>query len=133
MLRFAVAALALAGICALSVPAMAIQTVTIPSPMAQASPDGDPVFDKSIPDAWQSKSDQSTSSTTSGFGGFHFSMSGSNGGATNGFGQSGFGPGSYGPYPTGSSPKSWAPMPSPSAAAVPGSEFYQPMPGYTPY
>jgi len=133
MLRLVLAGSAMVTACLLAAPTLALQSVTIPNPALQSNPDSDPVFDKSMPDTWQSKSTDSSSNSSNGFGNFHFSVSGSNGnwGSANGFGPNPYSP--YGPPPFGSSPKTWQPLPSPAAAGVPGSEFYQPMPGYTPY
>jgi hypothetical protein len=111
-LRFPLAA-ALVVVGLGSVPAFAMETIHIPdanTPDNSAPPDG--LFDSSIPNSWQKKSDStdsqfsSSSSNQSAPEGFHFSVSG-------GSGQ----------------------MQTPSAygdARAPGSEFYQAMPGYSP-
>jgi len=108
-LRFSLAAAAaLIGLGVLTAPALAIQTIQIPDPQspanAQQTPDG--LFDNSIPDSWQKKGDPSDTQLNTG--GFHFSMHSSNS--------------QY--NPTSTSSVYHDPM-------VPGSVFYQPLPGTT--
>ncbi|MGD0144414.1 MAG: hypothetical protein ABSC92_14765 [Rhizomicrobium sp.] len=111
-LRFplaAAAALMVLGV--LSAPASAIQTIQIPDPTAPANANGtapDALFDNSIPDSWQKKGDSSNSQFNTG--GFHFSVRSSS---------------SYGGYEPSSSSTYHDPL-------VPGSEFYQPLPGTDP-
>jgi hypothetical protein len=102
------AAAALIGLGALTAPAFATQTITIPDPRVTNSngtaPDA--LFDNSIPDTWQKKGDSSDSQNKPT--GFHFSVRGSND-----------------QYQPASNPNSTAyhdPL-------TPGSEFYQPLPG----
>jgi hypothetical protein len=91
-------------------PAFAAQTITIPDPRitnSNAAPP-DALFDNSVPDSWQKKSDSPNSQN--GLGGFHFSVRGSN--------------------------DQFQPASNPNSTSyhdplVPGSEFYQPLPGYS--
>jgi hypothetical protein len=79
-LRLALAAAAIVGIAgALAAsPAFAIEQVHIPdASAAQNSGPPDALFDKSVPTTWQQKQDQKQQN---GLGGFHFSVSGGNGG-----------------------------------------------------
>ena len=104
-----VAAVALVGLTA--APAFAAQTITIPDPRftnPNAAPP-DALFDNSVPDSWVKKSDSSDSQNN--FGGFHFSVRGSNN--------------QYQPATNPNSTSYHDPL-------VPGSEFYQPLPGYNP-
>jgi hypothetical protein len=104
-----VAAAALVGL--MVAPAFAAQTITIPDPRITNSNGAPPdaLFDNSVPDSWQKKSD-SSGSQNSGLGGFHFSVRGSN--------------------------DQFQPASNPNSTSyhdplVPGSEFYQPLPGTT--
>ncbi len=110
-LRFPFAA-ALVGMVFLAAPAFAMETIHIPDSSTPNNSVPDGLFDNSVPDTWQKKSDltedQSGSSDTSKF---HFSVS-SSGGTMQSSSSSGD---AYGD------------------AHVPGSEFYQPLPGYSPY
>jgi hypothetical protein len=103
-----VAAVALIGLTA--APAFAAQTITIPDPRVTNSNGAPPdaLFDNSIPDSWEKKSDSSDNQNNK-LGGFHFSVRGSN--------------------------EQYQPATNPNSASyrdplVPGSEFYQPLPGY---
>lgn len=103
--------LAVAAATVLAAPALALQSIQIPDPSASNGAQNDPLTDGTAPDRWQEQKsdDQSTD-----FGKFHFTVnSGSGWGSTN-FGSNGWSqtPSTYG------DPK------------TPGSEFYQPMPGY---
>jgi len=106
-----VAATAFIGLSVLVAPAFAAQTITIPDPRVSNSngtaPDA--LFDNSIPDTWQKKGDSSDSQKPTGF---HFSVRGSND-----------------QYQPASNPNST----SYHDPSVPGSEFYQPLPGSDPY
>ena len=91
-------------------PAFATQTITIPDPRVTNSNGAPPdaLFDNSIPNTWEKKSD-SSSDLNKGTG-FHFSARGSN--------------------------DQYQPASNPNSASyhdplVPGSEFYQPLPGYS--
>ena len=104
------AAAALIGLGALTAPAFATQTITIPDPRVTGSNGGPPdaLFDNSIPDTWEKKSDSSGDQNKGT--GFHFSARGSN--------------------------DQYQPASNPNSASyhdplVPGSEFYQPLPGYS--
>ncbi len=97
----------------LAAPAFAMETIHIPdssTPNNGVPPDG--LFDNSVPGSWQKKGDLTDGqSGQSGIGGFHFSVSSGSGQTQSSS--------SYGdPY---------------GSARVPGSEFYQPLPGYGPY
>jgi hypothetical protein len=113
-LRFPLAAAAaLVGLSVLAAPAFSMETIHIPdssTPNNGLPPDG--LFDNSVPDTWQKKSDLTDSQSNQGMslGNFHFSASG----GTN----------------TQMQPVSPTTY---SGALVPGSEFSQPMPGYDPY
>ena len=99
------AAAVLAGVALLAAPAFAIQTIHIPdssTPNNGAPPDG--LFDNSVPATWQKKQDPASPSQQ---GGFHFSVS------------------------SGSSVQNGQDS-AYDAARKPGSEFYQPLPGYSP-
>jgi hypothetical protein len=107
-----VTAAALIGFSVLSAPAFAAQTIQIPDPRItnpNAAPP-DALFDNSISDSWEKKSDSSDNQNNK-LGGFHFSVRGSN--------------------------DQFQPATNPNSASyhdplVPGSEFYQPLPGYNP-
>lgn len=110
------AAAALLGASLLAAPALAMESVHIPdssTPNNAMPPDG--LFDDSVPQTWHKKTDSSdltsSGSQQSGIGGFHFSVS-------NGYGQT---------------PQSSSSGSAYDNARTPGSEFYQPMPGYSPY
>ncbi len=110
-LRFPLAAV-LVGLGFLAAPALAMETIHIPdsSTPNNSAPDG--LFDNSVPDTWQKKSDLTDSqSDQTGIGKFHFSV-GSSSGLT---------------QPSSSYGDAYG------DARVPGSEFYQPLPGYSPY
>ena len=106
-----VAAVALIGFSV--APALAAQTITIPDPRlgsSNATPP-DALFDNSVPDTWQKKSDLSSTNNQTGLGGLHFSVRGSNG-----------------------QDQQYQPAMNPNSTSyhdplVPGSEFYQPLPG----
>ena len=102
------AAAALLGVVFLAAPACAVmQVIHLPDPNAPAQdgpPDG--MFDKSVPDHWQGKT---TDTNQQGLGSFHFTASGAGGG-----------------YSSTRSPSAY------DTAKQPGSEFYQPLPGYDP-
>ncbi len=109
-----VAAIALIGLA--GAPVFAAQTIQIPDPRftnPNAAPP-DALFDNSIPDQWQKKSDSSDSQNNQNkLGGFHFSVRGSN------------------------DQYQYQPATNPNSASyhdplVPGSEFYQPLPGFNP-
>jgi hypothetical protein len=109
-LRFPlVAAAVLVGTAFLASPVFAIETIHIPdssTPNNAMPPDG--LFDDSVPATWHKKSDLTDSqSNQTGIGGFHFSVNSSSGQQQSTT--------SYGDPRT------------------PGSEFYQPMQGYSPY
>jgi hypothetical protein len=95
----------------LSAPALALQSIQIPDPSVPNSAQNDALSDGSAPNRWdeQKGDDQST-----GLGQFHFTMNGSSGWGSTSLGSSGWSqtPSTYG------DPK------------TPGSEFYQPVPGY---
>jgi hypothetical protein len=108
----------------LSSPALAVmQVVPMTDPNAPVSsrampPDG--LFDHSMPDQWQKKSDNGQQGSQ-----FHFSVGGGNGNSY--FGQNG----TTGLHFTGSATTATSTF-NPSAlddAKQPNSEFYQPMPG----
>ena len=109
-LRLSLAAVAaLIGVAAFAAPASAVmQVIHLPDPDApiqNTPPDG--MFDKSVPDTWQKKTDDGTPQKP---GSFHFTMSGAAG--------------------------DFSPTQAPSAyeaAKRPLSEFYQPLPGYQGY
>jgi len=114
LVRFSLAAAAaVIGIAVLSTPAFAVmQVIQLPDPSAPASlantpPDG--LFDKSFSDHWQNPSSNgSGNSSGTGASPFHFTVNGASSGFTG----------------TG----------NPSAIETSkqaGSEFYQPMPGYS--
>jgi hypothetical protein len=105
-----VAAAALIGLSALTAPVFAAQTITIPDPRVSSSNGTTPdaLFDNSIPDTWQKKSDSSDSQNKPS--GFHFSVRGSND--------------QYQPAADANSTSYHNPL-------VPGSEFYQPLPSYS--
>src|SRR5580698_6915831 len=73
-----VAAAALVGLTV--APAFAAQTITIPDPRLGSSNAAPPdaLFDNSVPDTWQKKSDLTSTSNQTGLGGFHFSVRCSN-------------------------------------------------------
>lgn len=101
-----VAAAALVGL--MVVPAFATQTITIPDPrVTNSNAPPDALFDNSIPDSWEKKSDSSDNQNKGT--GFHFSVRGSND--------------QYQPASNPNSSSYHDPL-------VPGSEFYQPLPGY---
>jgi hypothetical protein len=102
------AAAALLGV--MVAPAFAAQTITIPDPRVGSSNGSAPdaLFDNSIPDTWQKKSD--SSDTQNKPSGFHFSVRGSND--------------QYQPASDANSTSYHDPR-------VPGSEFYQPLPSYS--
>jgi hypothetical protein len=109
-IRFAVA-VALIGFSALTVPGFAAQTIQMPDPRVSNSNSSAPdaLFDNSIPDTWEKKSDSSESQNNK-LGGFHFSVRGSND--------------QYQPASNANSTSYHDPL-------VPGSEFYQPLPSVT--
>lgn len=95
----------------LASPAFAMDIVHIPdssTPNNGAPPDG--LFDNSIPDTWQKKSDiTDDGQTNAGSGsGFHFSV-------------------------TNNTSQTQTPSSAWGSSQTPGSEFYQPMPGFDPY
>jgi len=102
-----VAAVAFVGLTV--APVFAAQTIQMPDPRItnpNAAPP-DALFDNSVPDSWEKKSDSSNSQNN--LGGFHFSVRGSD--------------------------DQFQPASNPNSTTyhdplVPGSEFYQPLPGY---
>jgi hypothetical protein len=129
-LRFSLAAVAaLAGTVVFAVPASAVmQIVPMPDPNAPTQntpPDG--LFDKTFSDHWQKPS--ADGQQNQGFGSFHFTASGSNGGYGATQNQTGFG--SF-HFATGGASGGYGATQNPSAyedSKQPGSEFYQPMSG----
>lgn len=110
--RFSLAATAVViGMVVLAAPASAVMQITpMPDPNAPAqnsAPYG--LFDKSIPDTWQKKSEDGAQQNLNSF---HFTVSGSS---------------SSGAYNTSGAPSAY------DAAKRPGSEFYEPLPGVDPF
>jgi len=105
------AAAALTAATVLSAPAFALQSVQIPDPNATNSAQSDPLLGGSAADRWQ---EQNGDDQATGFGKFHFTVNSSSGWGSTSFGSNGWSqtPSTYG------DPK------------TPGSEFYQPVPGY---
>ncbi len=104
------AAAALTSAVLLSAPALALQSIQIPDPSSPSNVQGDPL-DGSATDRWQ---EQKSDDQSTGFGKFHFTVNSSSGWGSTSLGSNGWSqtPSTYG------DPK------------TPGSEFYQPMPGY---
>ena len=110
-LRFALAATAaLTSSLLFSAPAFALQSIRMPDPSASPDAQNAPVLDGSPQNRWQEQKGQDQS----GLGKFHFTVNGSSGWGSTSFGENG-----------------WSQSPSTYRdPKTPGSEFYQPMPGY---